>query len=426
MSDTKSSAADVAQDATASTVATDLQDERLIHNAGAGGAVRAFFTRVRGGDLGTLPVIIGLVVIWAVFQLLNPNFLSSTNLVNLTLQCAAVGTISIGIVLVLLLGEIDLSVGSVSGLGAAILAVTFVQQGWNPIFSILLALAVGVAIGLLYGFLYTRFGVPSFVITLAGLLGFLGLQLWVLGPTGSINIPFDSFLVQFAQQWFLPAWVSYLLIVLFVAVYAWQLVSQARRRTAAGLSAMPAGSIIVRAVVLLLLLGAAAWYLNLTRGVGAMFVFFLALVLIFNYALTRTRWGRAVFAVGGNVEAARRSGIRVNRIYMSVFVLCSTLAIVGGLLAASRLAAANQGSGGGDINLNAIAAAVIGGTSLFGGRGSAFSALLGILVIQSISSGLTLLNLDSSVRYMITGVVLLLAVIVDSLSRRSRRAAGRA
>ncbi len=424
MSDTKS--AEPTQDATASTVATDLQDERLIQNSGAGGAVRAFFIRVRGGDLGSLPVVIGLIVIWAVFQILNPNFLSSTNLVNLTMQCAAVGTISIGIVLVLLLGEIDLSVGSVSGLAAAIVAVTFVNLGWNPIASIVLALAVGAAIGLVYGFLYTRFGVPSFVITLAGLLGFLGLQLWVLGPSGSINLPFDSFLVQFAQQWFLPQWASYTLVVLVVAVFAWQLVSQARRRAKAGLSAMTTGSILVRSIALLVVLGVVTWYLNLTRGVGAMFLFFLALVLIINYALTRTKWGRAVFAVGGNVEAARRSGIRVNRIFISVFVLCSTLAVIGGILAASRLAAANQSSGGGDVNLNAIAAAVIGGTSLFGGRGSAFSALLGIVVIQSISSGLTLLNLDSSVRYMITGIVLVLAVIIDSLSRRSRRAAGRA
>ncbi|PJJ55714.1 sugar ABC transporter permease [Compostimonas suwonensis] len=418
---------DVAQDATASTLATDLQDERLIQNAGGvRGAVGGFFGRIRGGDLGSIPVIVGLIVIWAVFQILNPNFLSSTNLVNLTLQCAAVGTISIGIVLVLLLGEIDLSVGSVSGLASAILAVTFVQLEWPLIVSLLAAIAAGVVIGFFYGFLYTRFGVPSFVITLAGLLGVLGIQLWVLGSTGSINIPFDSWIVQFAQQMFLPAWASYVLVALTAAVFAWQLVRQARRRTKAGLSAHSSGSIAVRSIGLLLVLGVSAWYLNLTRGVGAMFLFFLVLVVIVNYFLTSTRWGRSVYAVGGNVEAARRAGIRVNRVYISVFVLCSTFAAVGGLLAAARLAAANQGSGGGDVNLNAIAAAVIGGTSLFGGRGSAFSALLGIVVIQSISSGLTLLNLDSSIRYMITGAVLLLAVIIDSLSRRSRKAAGRA
>ena len=182
----------------------------------------------------------------------------------------------------------------------------------------------------------------------------------------------------------------------------------------------------VRSGALVAFLLVAAWYLNLSRGVGVMFLFFLVLVVIVNFALTRTRWGRAVYAVGGSVDASRRAGIRVDRIYISVFMLCSTLAAVGGVLAAARLASANQSSGTGDVNLNAIAAAVIGGASLFGGRGTAFAALLGIFVIQSISSGLTLLNLDSSVIFMITGVVLVLAVTVDSLSRRKRAAAGRA
>lgn len=389
-------------------------------------ALREFVVRVRGGDLGSLPVIVGLIAIAIIFQVLNPNFLSSTNLVNLTMQCAAVGTIAIGIVLVLLMGEIDLSVGSVSGLASAILAVGFVQLGLPLPVVLLAALVTGALIGLLFGVLRTRFGVPSFVLTLAGLLGFLGVQLAVLGKTGSINIPFDSVIVQFGQQWFLPAWASYLAIAIAVAIYGWSQLAESARRRAAGLSATATALILARSAGLLVLLGVAAWYLNLTRGVGAMFALFLLLVAIMNFFLTRTRWGRSVFAVGGNVEAARRAGIRVNRVYISVFMLCSAFAALGGLFAAARLAAANQGSGGGDTNLNAIAAAVIGGTSLFGGRGSAFSAVLGILVIMSISSGLTLLNLDSSVRYVITGAVLLLAVIIDSLSRRSRAASGRA
>jgi simple sugar transport system permease protein/D-xylose transport system permease protein len=173
-------------------------------------------------------------------------------------------------------------------------------------------------------------------------------------------------------------------------------------------------------------LGGAVWYLGLTRGVSSRFLLFLLLVVLVHLALTRSRWGRSVYAIGGNVEAARRAGIRVNRVYVSVFVLCSTLAALGGLLAASRLGAVNQSSGGSDFNLNAIAAAVIGGTSLFGGRGSAFSALLGTIVIMSISSGLTLLNPDPAIRYMVTGAVLLLAVVIDSLSRRSRAASGMA
>ena len=389
-------------------------------------ALGDFSTRVRGGDLGSLPVIVGLVVIWAVFQILNPNFLSSTNLVNLTMQMAAVGTISIGIVLVLLLGELDLSVGSVSGLSAAILAVGFVQLGMPLPLVLVACLVTGALIGVGYGFLRTLFGVPSFIITLAGLLGFLGLQLAVLGKAGSINLPFDSWIVQFGQQWFLPAWSSYLLVLISAAVFAWSQIVQQRQRSEARLSTTATSVIVFRTVTMVVLLGAAAWYLNLTRGVGAMFAVFLLLVVVMNFFLTRTAWGRSVYAVGGNVEAARRAGIRVNRVYISVFMLCSAFAALGGILAAARLAAANQSSGGSDTNLNAIAAAVIGGTSLFGGRGSAFSAVLGIVVIMSISSGLTLLNLDSSVRYMVTGGVLLLAVIIDSLSRRSRAASGRA
>ena len=407
-------------------LAADLQDERLIRNEGLSGAVKSFGMRVRGGDLGSLPVVVGLIVIWAVFQILNPNFLSANNLVNLTLQCAAVGTISIGIVLVLLLGQIDLSVGSVSGLAAAIMGVGFTQLHWNPTVAVIAAILAGVAVGYLYGLLFTRFGVPSFVITLAGLLGFLGVQLWVLGPNSSINIPYDSWIVQFAQQTFLPPWAAYALAVIAAVAMFLSDWRRSERRRKAGLSQGSMTVMLVKAILLLLALGISVWYLSTDRGTGAMFLLFVVLVIVMNFFLTRTRWGRSVFAVGGSVEAARRAGIKVNRVYISVFILCSTFAAVGGLLAAARLASVSASSGGTDTNLNAIAAAVIGGTSLFGGRGSAWSALLGILVIQSISSGLTLLNLDSSIRFMITGAVLLLAVIIDSLSRRSRASHGQA
>jgi len=381
---------------------------------------------VRGGDLGSLPVVIGLIAIWAVFQILNPTFLSSTNLVGLAVQCTAVGIIAIGVVLVLLLGEIDLSIGSVSGLSSAIMAIGFVQNGWPLWSSILAALAAGLGIGLLYGLLFTRFGVPSFVITLAGLLSVLGMQLWVLGKTGSLNIPADSWIVEFAQSYYLPESMSYVVVALVVAAFTTQRTLHARNRTAAGLSANSASSIAVQSLGLLTLLGVSTWYLNLSRGVYVPFLLFLTLVVFMNFLLTRTKWGRSIFAIGGDVEAARRAGIRVKSVYVSVFMITSTFAALGGILAAARLSAANQSSGGGDTNLNAIAAAVIGGTSLFGGRGSAYSALLGILVIQSISNGLMLLDLDASVRYMVTGGVLLLAVVVDSLSRRTRARHGRA
>ena len=200
----------------------------------------------------------------------------------------------------------------------------------------------------------------------------------------------------------------------------------ARRRQAARLSSRSTASIAAVAIVLTVALEASVFYLNLDRGVPWMLGFFLALVLMLHYALTRTRWGRSVTAVGGNREAARRAGINVRGIYTSAFVLCSVFAAIGGVLSSARLASASQQAGTGDVNLDAIAAAVIGGTSLFGGRGSAYSALLGIIVIQAISSGLTLLDLSSSLRYMITGGVLAVAVIVDSLARRSRVSHGRA
>ncbi|WP_022887500.1 sugar ABC transporter permease [Glaciibacter superstes] len=406
--------------------ATDRQDERLIEREGIRGAVRGFGVRVRGGDLGSLPVVIGLVLIWIIFQLLNPNFLSANNLVNLALQSAATGTIAIGVVLVLLVAQIDLSIGSISGLAAAILGVGLTQLNWPVWLAILVALAVGAAIGLLYGLLFTRFGVPTFVITLAGLLAFLGLQLRVLGPNGSINLPYDSWIVQFATGMFLPPWLAYTISGLAVIGLFGTDWLRDRRRAKAGLSTGSMTVMLIKAGLLLVVLVLAVSYLAQDRGVGLMFVFFVVMVVVMNFFLTRTKWGRSVYAVGGNVEAARRAGIRVNRVYISVLMLGTMFATLGGLLAAGRLTSASLSSGGGDVNLLAIASAVIGGTSLFGGRGSAYSALLGIMVIQSISNGLTLLSLDSSIRYMVTGAVLLLAVIIDSLSRRSRASHGQA
>lgn len=372
-----------------------------------------------------IPVVAGIVVIWLVFQLLNPAFLSSTNLVNLSFDMVPVGILALGIVCVLLVGEIDLSVGSVSGVSAALTAVVFVREGQSVWLALLAATAAGCAIGWVYAQIFNRFGIPSFVVTLGGLLAFLGLQLWILRGQNAINLPFDSGLVEFAQLQFVPAWLAYALAVLAAVGLFTADAVRSRRRRAAGLRAPSERVLVVRSLVLLVGLLFVVYYLNLSRGVAWMFVLFVALVLAMHYLLTRTQFGRSVYAVGGNAEAARRAGINVKAVYTSVFVMCSGLAAVGGILAAARLAAANQSTGTGDVNLNAIAAAVIGGTSLFGGRGTAFAALLGIVVIQSISSGLTLLNLDSSYRFMITGAVLLLAVGLDSVARRSRQASGR-
>jgi D-xylose transport system permease protein len=404
----------------------DRSDERVKHAEGVSGAVSAFFDRVRSGDLGSLPVVVGLAIIWTVFQTLNPVFLAPNNLVNLLFDCSTVGIISLGIVCILMLGEIDLSVGSVSGFASALVGVLWVNQGWPVGFAIITAMAVGAAIGMLYAFLFNKFGMPSFVSTLAGLLAVLGLQLYFLGSTGSINLPYGSALVNFGQMLVMPDWVAYGLVALaglgiFMTAYR-----TAARRREAGLSAPSVGGMAFKAVAITVVLEGVAAYLNTDRGVPWMFGLFVVLTIGMNYALTRTQWGRMMQAVGGNREAARRAGINVRFIYTTAFVACSVLAATGGILAAARLASASQQAGTGDVNLNAIAAAVIGGTSLFGGRGSAYSALLGIIVIQSIASGLTLLDLSSSLRYMITGAVLAIAVIVDSLARRSRVSHGRA
>jgi D-xylose transport system permease protein len=404
----------------------DRSDERVKHSEGVLDLVKAFIDRIRSGDLGMLPVAVGLIVISTVFSILNPVFLLPNNLVNLLFDCATVGIISLGIVCVLLLGEIDLSVGSMSGLSSAIIGVLWVNAGWPVGGAIVVALLVGAAVGALYATLYSRLGMPSFVATLAGLLALLGLQLYILGPTGSINLPYASPLVRFGQILVMPAWLSHVLALVPGAVMIVMGMRTRERRRAANLSSQPFGILAMKAGILTVALEFAVYYLNLGRGVPWMFGLLVVLVVALNYALTRTRWGRSMFAVGGNREAARRSGINVRRIHLSAFMLCSTLATLGGILSASRLASSSQQAGTGDVNLNAIAAAVIGGTSLFGGRGSAYSALLGIIVIQAISNGLTLLNLSSSLRYMITGAVLAIAVIVDSLARRSRVSHGRA
>jgi D-xylose transport system permease protein len=404
----------------------DRSDIRVKHATGVGGAVSAFVERVRSGDLGSLPVVAGLIIIWTVFTNLNPVFLSADNLVNLLFDCSTVGVISLGIVCVLMVGQIDLSVGSMSGFASALVGMLWVNHGWPVLLAIVAAIVVGAVVGALYAFLLNRLGMPSFVATLAGLLAILGMQLYVLGATGSINLPYGSTMVNLGQLIIIPAVVSYLLALVPGVVMLVIGLRTRERRRASNLSAPSVGSLLVRAVAITVLLEAVVAYLNQGRGVPLMFGIFLGLSVAMDYALKRTRWGRSMNAVGGNHEAARRAGINVGAIYTSAFVLCASLAALGGVLTAARLASASQQAGTGDVNLNAIAAAVIGGTSLFGGRGSAYSAVLGIIVIQSIASGLTLLNLSSSLRFMITGAVLAIAVIVDSLARQSRVSHGRA
>ncbi|WP_029289701.1 sugar ABC transporter permease [Cellulomonas sp. HZM] len=376
--------------------------------------------RLATGDLGSLPVVVVLVVVWVVFQALSPTFLSADNLVNLVQQSAATGVIALGVVLTLLLGQIDLSVGAVSGMAAATVAVGSVRLGWPLWLAVLVALAAGALVGLLYGAVHTRLRVPSFVFTLAGLLVVTGLQLRVLGAQGSVNLPFQAWLVRFCQTAFLDPALSWAIAGAVVVLYGAARLRDRARRVAAELSAPSLGSVGLRVGALAVLLAVTIAYLGTDRGVGAMFALFVGLVALTDLALRRTRWGRSVRAVGGDAEAARRAGVPVRRVLVSAFVACSTLAALGGVLAAGRLAAANQATGAPEVALTAIAAAVIGGTSMYGGRGSAWSALLGILVIQSVSTGLTLLNQDQAVRLVVTGLVLGVAVVVDGLQRRAR------
>jgi D-xylose transport system permease protein len=410
---------------TPSEVPADLLDERLVHEKGVVGALQAFAHRVRGGDLGSLPVIIGLVVISLVFYVQDATFLSSRTLVNITLFAAPIGVISLGVVLVLLLGEIDLSVGSVSGLAASVMAVMQVYHSQSLLVSMAAGIGTGLVIGIAYGLLYTRVGVPSFVITLAGLLGFLGLQLVVLGRNGTVNLPQDSGLIEFTRQSFLSPVVSYVLVAVVAALYGLTQLARIRRRNAAGLSAPSYALTGIKVGLLLVGLGYLTYYLNIDRGIGYLPLLFVVLVVLMDLVLRRTRWGRHVFAVGGNEEAARRSGIKVNRVYVSVFALTGMFSALGGLLAAGQLTSVSQASGGTDTNLTAIAAAVIGGTSLFGGKGRVVDAIIGGTVVAVIANGMGLMNQPASRQYIVTGLVLLVAASVDAISRRRSTASGR-
>jgi D-xylose transport system permease protein len=372
--------------------------------------------------LGALRVFFVLALIWIIFQSQNDNFLSSFNLTNLVLQIAGLGTISIGVTLILLLGEIDLSVGAVSGLAAAVMAVLNVKHGWAPIPAIGAALAVGLGIGLLNGFFVTQFGIPSFVVTLAGLLAWQGALLRVLGDTGTVNIT-DSKILGLTGTFYGDTF-SWILAAVVIAAYAGSGFLERVRRTRAGLQPPPLGGFIARLVAVAVGTIAAVAVLTSDRGLPLAGLILVGLCALFVFLTERTTWGRHLFAVGGNAEASRRSGIRVRRVRMSVFALAGTLAAAGGVLLASRLQAVNQSSGGSDLLLLSIAGPVVAGTSLFGGYGSVWGALLGALVIGSISNGMDLLGLQSSDKFLITGGVLLIAVVIDALIRSARQRVG--
>ena len=399
-------------------------DPRVVADRpGLRGTLTTYRSQIAHGDIGQLPVLIGLVAIWLVFYVASGGtFFSPFNLVNIALQMAAVGTIAVGVVFVLLLGEIDLTVGIVSGLCAGVMAVLNVKMGVPGPLAVGVGVLSGTLIGMVQGLWITRFRIPSFVVTLAGLIGWQGALLYVLGNTGTVNLR-DSFITSLAGTFF-TGWVAVAIGVALVGYVVGTSYLVRARRLAAELGAEPLSTLLVRNAVIAVFVAGATLALTQDRGVPLSLVFLIGLILFLDHVAKRTRFGRMVFAVGGNREAARRAGIPVRAVRVAVFALASTCAAWGGVLAASRLLAVNQSAGSGDVLLDAIAAAVIGGTSLFGGRGTVWAALLGILVIQSISNGMDLLSLDSSVKFMITGAVLLVAVTIDAIARRGREMAG--
>jgi D-xylose transport system permease protein len=401
--------------------------------------IQGYINRLRGGDLGTLPIVIGLIVIAIIFQTANDAFLSPRNLVNLVVQMASYAIIGYGIVFVLLLGEIDLSVGYVSavaGVSAAILlreSLTNPSLAWIDWWNVIpIALLIGAGIGFLQGIVITFFQLPSFIVTLAGLLGWNGVVLMIVGDGGLVVVQ-NPVVRGLASEVLEPVW-SWVVVLVFVGLYALNEYLTMRTRLEAGLRAKPA-SIILAQILAITLAGAFVAYLfNLNRalndfappqqGMPVIAVIMLFLLVILTFIAERTRFGRYVYAIGGNKEAARRAGIRVERIRVIVFMIAGTMAAIGGIILSSRLGSVSPAAGGGSLLLFTIAAAVIGGTSLFGGRGKISSALFGALVVTSIENGMGLVGVPSGQKLVITGLVLLAAVIVDALSRRRQSKAG--
>jgi D-xylose transport system permease protein len=333
--------------------------------------------------------------------------------------------VSIGITLVLFLGEIDLSVGSVAGLAAAITGVLSVKNGWSPELAIAAAIAAGAVIGLIQGFFVTFFGIPSFVVTLAGLIAWQGAQLKVLGETGSVNLPIPGTITDIAFTYYSDMFGTILAVVAIAVVWGTGL-NLRRKRSAAGLDPGDIKLFVLKnAAITVAILWAVFGVFNAHRGIPLAPLIFLSLVIIFALLMSRTRFGRVVYAVGGNEEAARRAGIKTKGVKLAVFTLASALAATGGVLLASRLQAVGQDTAGGDFLLLAIAGPVVAGVSLFGGRGTIWAALLGALVMGSISNGMDLLELDSPTKFMITGGVLLAAVVLDAATTKRSPGASR-
>lgn len=388
-----------------------------------GGYIQSYFNRVRAGDLGSLPIILGLILIAIIFQSQNENFLTARNFVNLIVQMAGITTIAYGVVYTLLLGEIDLSVGFVSAVAAVSMTLLLREPGGWPWYAAMGVALLGAAgIGLLHGVIITTFQVPSFVVTLAGLLAWNGVVLILIGGAGTVIIQ-DDVIIGLANYFLPPLW-GWIVAALFVGGFALNNFMRIRARQSQGLSTTPLSVVLIQVVALAVIAGLAVFVANQDRGVPFVGVLLLLFLGGLTFLATRTTFGRYIYAVGGNKEAARRAGIAVERIRIMGFVISSFMAGMGGIILASRLRSVDTAAGGGNLLLNSIAAAVIGGTSLFGGSGRVSSAVLGALIIASVENGMGLLGLSSGAKFVITGLVLLVAVLVDAVSRRSRAQSG--
>jgi D-xylose transport system permease protein len=391
------------------------------------GWLARWWQSVKTGELGSLPIIVGLLAIVIVFGLLDDTFLTERNFTNLLLQMAAIATIAIGVVFVLLIGEIDLSVAFVSAVGGVVMTLLLRPDdpGWPWWLAILAALLVTTAIGFVQALVITKAGVPSFVVTLAGLLIWSGVVLILTtqaSSIGTIRIQDDN-VVRIAND-FLSETAGWIVGAVAVLAYALAQLNTARQRRASGLYAKPLSLILLQIAGLALVTLAAVWYCNQDRGVPYAILILIVFLIFWSFIAARTRFGRHVYAVGGNAEASRRAGINVDRVRIAVFMISGFMAGVGGIMLASRLRSVATNTGGGQLLLLVIAAAVIGGTSLFGGVGRVVSALLGALVIGSITNGMDLLGLASGTKFVITGLVLLGAVLIDAFAKRRRTASG--
>jgi len=397
--------------------------------------VRDYVDRIKGGDVGSLPAVLGLIVLVVVFSIMRPEtFTNSFNFANLINQSAAVMVIAMGLVFVLLLGEIDLSAGVTAGVAGAMVGIVVTNHGWPWWLGILVGLLTGLVIGVGIGLLVAYLGIPSFVVTLAGFLGFQGVLLLLIGEGGTVAYRDDSLKAIMNDN--LPVWLGWTLWAIGMAGYAFVTLRSNAKFRAAGLKADPQILWIVKLVGLIVITGAAVAYLSKERsrnvlitslkGVPVVVVVIAVLLLVLTFLLSKTGWGRHIYAVGGNAEAARRAGINVKLVKLSCFAMCSTVAAIAGILLGSRDNSISPATGGDTVLLYAVGAAVIGGASLFGGKGKIIHAVIGGLVVAVIQNGMLLLNQPAGRVFVVTGLVLLVAASVDALSRKRAAATGRA